>query len=390
MSVASWFRNRLMRPVEIIGRLLGIPLPGRPTRSSATGPVPGAIVERLQLMQSEFEQANVRLGFIGESGSGKSSLINAIVGRPVAAVGALIETTQVAQEIPLDGLTLVDLPGCGTANWPRETYIERLGLLKDYDGFVLVTAQRLKQCDVMLYEELARKAKKPFFVVRSQFDQAVAAHEEQEARAVITPHIRRQLQADDLTVYMVASVGEVHFDLEKLILDIRAALPEWKQVRFIMAAHAYGEETLVQKRQAAEKIVAIHAGLAAANSLNPVPGLDVSVDVGILMTMSRHVVATYGFSEEQVEALKRQTTTLAAVLRGTQMLANRFAPYLTRKFVLAALGRMGWKAAARTTTKWVPVVGTLVAASLGYKLASAFGEQLIDECEAAARELLAS
>src|SRR5262249_9441724 len=142
-------------------------------------------------------------------------------------------------------------------------------------------------------------------------------HDEDEARAIIAPHIREQLQAGrELPIYMVASVGERHFDLEKLILDIRAALPEWKQVRFIMAAHAYGQETLARKREAAEKIVAIHAGLAAANALNPVPGLDVSIDVGILMTMIRYVISTYGFSKTQVEALERQAAMRAAMFRG--------------------------------------------------------------------------
>ena len=110
------------------------------------------VTDRLRSMRQDFEGATVRLGIVGESGSGKSSLINAIVGKPLAPVGNLIETTQRPQEVPLEGLTLVDLPGCGTPNWPRETYIDRLKLLENYDGFILVTAQRLKECDAELHE----------------------------------------------------------------------------------------------------------------------------------------------------------------------------------------------------------------------------------------------
>jgi hypothetical protein len=51
---------------------------------------------------------------------------------------------------------------------------------------------------------------------------------------------------------------------------------------------------------------------------------------------------------------------------------------------------MGWQAAARTTTKWVPLVGMVVSASLGDQLATALGDQLIGECEAAAKELTTS
>ena len=185
----------------------------------------------------------------------------------------------------------------------------------------------------MLYEELSRKAKKPFFVARSHFDVAVAAKGEAEARAIITPHIRQQLHApDDSPIYLISSVGLNHYDLEKLILAVRRELPEWKQVRFIMAAQAYGEETLAQKREAAEKIVGIHAGLAAANALNPIPGLDISVDLGILATMNRYVISTYGLTQDQIQAMKNQAQICATVMRGLQEVADRFTPYLTESF----------------------------------------------------------
>ncbi len=340
-------------------------------------------------MQQNFEQATVQLGIIGDSGSGKSSLINAIVGREVAPVGSLIETTQDPQAVPVDGLTLVDLPGCGTPTWPKDSYVQRLRLRESYDGFILVTAARLKECDALLFEELARQAGKPFFVVRSHFDLAVAAHEEGHARHVIGEYIRRQLKADAaLPVYMVSSVGQEHYDLERLILDIRASLPDWKQVRFIMAAHAYGEETLTRKREAAEKIVGVYAGLAAANALNPIPGLDVSVDIGLLRAMSRHVISVYGLRPEQVESLLGKAAKRKWAYQTVREVADRLTPYLTEKFVLAALRRAGVQVAVQSTAKWVPFVGTLVAAGVGYRLAYHFGEKLVEDCEAAAKEIV--
>ena len=252
-----------------------------------------------------------------------------------------------------------------------------------------MTAHRLKECDALLFEELSRKARKPCFVVRSHFDLAVADHAEAEAREVIGSHIRRQLQAEsDLPVYMVCSIGTVHYDLEKLILAIRQSLAGWKQVRFMMAAHAYGEETLKGKREAAEKIVGIYAGLAAANALNPIPGLDVSVDVGLLTTMARQVISTYGLRKEQIESLQGQAKLRTVVYRGIHQIADRFSPYLTEKFMLAALRRAGVEVMVQNTSKWVPIVGTAISAGIGYHLASRFGKQLIDDCEEAAQSVV--
>lgn len=395
-SLPSWLHRIVGAGLANLWQRAGHLLPGRLTGSAPTNGTEGrdldpaaGVPDRLRTMRHDFEQATVRLGVIGESGSGKSSLINALVGREVAPVGALIETTQQAQEVPVDGLTLVDLPGCGTPTWPKETYLQRLNLLESYDGFLLVTASRVKECDALLFDELSRKAQKPFFVVRSFFDLATAAHGEPEARRIIAPHIRQQLGAEpDTPIYMVSSVGREHYDLERLILDIRQALPEWKRVRFTLAAHAYGEATLRSKREAAEQVVGVYAGLAAANALNPVPGLDVSVDVGLLTAMTRHVLSAYGLRSEQVESLQGRAKLRAAVFQGIRKVADRFTPYLTERFVLAALRRMGGRVLVKSASKWVPFVGTLVSAALGYQLAYRYGEQLIDDCEAAAKEII--
>src|SRR5262249_51895802 len=149
-------------------------------------------------------------------------------------------------------------------------------------------------------------------------------------------------------------------------------------------------ETLRKKREAAEKIVGIHAGLAAANALNPVPGLDVGVDVGLLSTMSRYVISTYGFSREQVEALKRQANMRAAMVKGIQEVADRLAPYLAERFILMTLKSMGMDVLVKNGSKWIPFVGALISAGLGYKLTYAFGEKLLDDCETAAKDMIHS
>ena len=104
--------------------------------------------------------------------------------------------------------------------------------------------------------------------------------------------------------------------------------------------------------------------------------------------MSRYVISTYGFSKEQVDALKGQANLRATVIQAIREIAERFAPYLTERFILAALRQMGLEVVLRNSSKWVPFIGTLISAGLGYKLTYHFGEQLLDSCEAAAKEIV--
>ena len=113
----------------------------------------GRLTDKSRSLIDEFEQTKVNVALIGEPGVGKSSLVNAIVGKRVAETGATGETTHTAQAVPHDGvegLVFWDLPGCGTPNHPRETFIEDQKLLTDYDVYVLVTEKRIRQGDEWL------------------------------------------------------------------------------------------------------------------------------------------------------------------------------------------------------------------------------------------------
>lgn len=339
---------------------------------------------------SAFEQAQVRVALIGESGAGKSSLINAIVGSKVAETGGAAETTKHVQAVPhkeIDGLIFVDLPGCGTPSHPRETYIERQGLLQNYDVFILVTDRRIRQGDEFLYSELRKKGGKPFFVVRSHFDVLMDEMDEDEARRKVTTDIRTQLVAGgELLPYMVALKGQRSYDLGRLIEDIVNSLSGWKKDKAVMAVAVLNEGILKKKRESAERLVSRYALISAANALNPVPGLDVAVDVGVLATMAGHVISAYGFREDQLDYLARQKLTEAA-MKAVREIAQPLTEYLLEQGIMLIMKRAGKTALAKYVTKWLPFVGQVVGAALGFKLTSWFGENLIADCEKAAREV---
>jgi predicted GTPase len=79
------------------------------------------IAERCREKIEEFENTEVHCALIGQSGSGKSSLINAIAGEKIANVG-VVETTSEPRPFKHQGIMFTDLPGCGTAKYPKAQY----------------------------------------------------------------------------------------------------------------------------------------------------------------------------------------------------------------------------------------------------------------------------
>lgn len=134
-----------------------------------------------------------------------------------------------------------------------------------------------------------------------------------------------------------------------------------------------------EKRQAAERLIRFHAGLAAANSLNPVPGLDVGVDAGILTALHHSITRLYGLPTEPAQSP-------VCFLSILQPITWRLGPTLTGKVVGALLRQIGLECIGRETTKWLPVVGTAISATIGYQIVSRYGEKLLQECESATTE----
>jgi predicted GTPase len=352
------------------------------------------LAQRLERARAEFEDTTVKCGITGISGSGKSSLINAIAGQKIARVNVVEETTE-----PLEhrhgGVRFVDLPGCGTNRWPRETYVERLSLAS-YDCLILVTAHRFYEADAYLYHEIAQRLRKPCFVVRNKFDQAVEEGErdndltEEQVRALIEKNVRDNLAPEAPTrVYLTSARHPDKYDLPLLIRDIVNSQEGSKRTRLIADVAAWSEEMFQEKRKVAEHLIGVYAGLSAANALNPIPGLDVSVDLGLLHKMSRALLHMYGLTETQSSYTLKFLDKNSSSARALKQLATRIASqYATEQAIAMLLKSFGKSAAAREISKWVPFVGTLVSAGIGFRLTYRFGEQLVGDCESAARDFL--
>lgn len=354
-----------------------------------------AWLKEAQRQKQAFDEAKVKCGIIGLSGAGKSSLINAIAGQRIAPVGST-EQTMTAQSYLHEGIEFVDLPGCGTARWPQHTYVQDLKLAQ-YDCFIIVTHTRLYEADLFLLHELRDKQHKPCFVVRNKID--VAIHDEAhdngltEAQTLnkVRDHLLGSIKLPDLKVYLTSARYPARWDLPVLVNDISASQQGVKRERFIAGMAIWSKSAFEQKATVVNKLISWAAVSAAANGINPVPLLNVSVDIGILTALCYRINRIYGLNPDQLAYLQsampkdKQTPEFDAI---KQAIARWLARYSVAEGLMNVLKNMGKQVMIKNTAAFLPIVGTLLSAGVGYRMTLAFGEQYHLEAQALAYQVL--
>lgn len=350
--------------------------------------------QNAQSQIQDWQNTRIKIAIAGMSGAGKSSLINAILNQKIAPVG-VIETTVEAKSYDSEhGITFVDLPGCGTTQFPFDSYIQKTNLAS-FDAIILVTSNRFYENDVQLYAQITQQLNIPCFVVRTKIDLAINDGLEDNGLTIeqvcqmVTDNIYQNLKPHrPKKVYLVSNRYRQDYDLQDLINDICLSLEGLKSAKFKAESAAYSKEAIYGKRKVIEEIALNYAISAALNGLNPVPALNVSVDATILLTMSRHILRFYGLTEQQMEhfmGAKQQKVQLQAL---KQSIIRWSAQFLAKESILQILKRLSTKLASKTIASWIPMVGQIVSAGIGFKMTISFATELIDESEKKSLELL--
>lgn len=128
----------------------------------------------------------LNIGITGESGSGKSSFVNAFRGvdqwdEQQAAPTGCVETTMDVKAYShpsYPNVTLWDLPGIGTTRFPADRYLQHVKFER-FDFFIIISDTRFRENDVKLAKEIQKMGKR-FYFVRSKIDNDINAEQRRQ------------------------------------------------------------------------------------------------------------------------------------------------------------------------------------------------------------------
>nr|XP_033776794.1 interferon-inducible GTPase 5-like [Geotrypetes seraphini] len=358
------------------------------------------IMESLESMES----AQLNIAITGESGSGKSSFVNAMRGlgdeEEESAKTGVDETTMepTAYHHPqYPNITLWDLPGIGTPNFQAHSYLEQVNF-EQYDFFIIIASDRFKSNHVKLARDIQEMGKK-FYFVRSKVDQDLIASKERRPSTFdegkILESIRRNCienlkkeNVKSLQVFLLSSWKLAMYDFPLLQETLEAELPKHKRHAFLLSLPNISSQVLKQKKEALQQNIWKLATVSCTIAAIPVPGLSVACDTAILVKALRDYCKTFGLDEESLANLAKKVNkpidTLKAAIKSP--VAKEISANLVFKLLTKAVG--GGLMAVGYFLSFVPVFGSVTAGGISFGTTYYMLKSFLNDLEKDAQNVL--
>ncbi|XP_071327505.1 interferon-inducible GTPase 5-like [Trachinotus anak] len=344
---------------------------------------PASAAAKIQEYLDQQNNIPLNIGITGECGSGKSTFVNAFRGidnrDERAAPTSCVETT--SQVTPYTHpkyptVTMWDLPGIGTTKFPADKYLEHVGFEK-FEFFIIISADRFRENDVKLAQEIQRMGKK-FYFVRAKIDQDShnAARSQREFNAESTlARIRENciqgLQKQGIEspqVFLVSSFDIHLYDFHQLEETLERELPANKRNALLLALPSVNCGIIEKKKEVLKSKIKYLASISALIAAAPVPGLSALVDLNVLFNTIKMYQVTFGLDSKSLQNLALSAGVPLADLRAV-MTSPLAAAEITKELVINVVSLSTSTVAlmkAEEGSRFIPIIGIPAAMTLSF------------------------
>ena len=296
----------------------------------------------IEAISDKLQHSEIHIAAFGRVGSGKSSLLNALLGRVVFSTSPLHGETRMQQRSEWDSansdhVVLIDTPGIDELEGEaREELAKSVARISDI--VLMVCEGDLTETELKAVRNLAER-KRPLLLVLNKSDryskpeiESLLAHLRKRCEPFITADNILTARADPRpeTVIRIDENGkeeEVSRPRSADVRDLKARLwhileKEGKTLAALNAALFTSEldtriagKIVLARKTVAEKIIrnyCLAKGLVVA--VNPIPAADLLAAAGTDIAMVIHLGNVYGFALSRREASKLLLTISAQML----------------------------------------------------------------------------
>nr|XP_048275013.1 interferon-inducible GTPase 1-like [Myodes glareolus] len=264
----------------------------------------------------------INVAITGEFGAGKSSLINALMGvgpedEGAAEVGVVPTTMRSTpyKHPKIQTLTLWDLPGIGTLNFPPKDYLEKVNF-QVYDFFIIVSATRFTKLELDLAKAITFM-KKNYYLVRTKVDRdldnekkcnPLTFDREKTLHQIRSMYVNTFIEnnMDAPQIFMVSNMYLSDYDFPVLMDTLVKDLSAQRRHNFLLSLPNITEPVIDRKCNSMQQAIWLEACKAGLLATLPVVGI-LRDDVEKLKEKLNHYRVLFGVDDESLEVMAKDS-----------------------------------------------------------------------------------
>uniref|UniRef100_A0A8C0ZZ01 IRG-type G domain-containing protein n=1 Tax=Castor canadensis TaxID=51338 RepID=A0A8C0ZZ01_CASCN len=269
----------------------------------------------------EIDNTPVNVAVTGESGTGKSSFINALRGvgheeKDAAPTGA-VETTM--HRMPykhrnIPNVIIWDLPGIGTTNFQPKDYLEKVKF-SEYDFFIIISSTRFTKNDVDLAKAV-RYMKKNFYFVRSKVDFDLwnekhckpSTYDREKVLQLIRNYCVdtfKKNNIDEPQIFLISSRDLSEYDFPVLMDTLIKCLPAQKRHSFLLSLPNITEAAIERKREFLKQFIWLETLMVGISTYFPIVNDIIDNDVKLLKASLYQYQVHFGVDDASLQSLAK-------------------------------------------------------------------------------------